>query len=48
MQLTEPADTPWLRPAEYWPSLSRATASVDPPYGVISVPALAHNAFDML
>ncbi len=46
--LTPPADSPWLRPAEYWPSLQAATAELDAPFGVISVPALAHNAFDML
>lgn len=48
MRLEKPADTPWLRPAEYWPSLTAATESYDPPYAAISVPALAHNAFDML
>ena len=46
--LTPPADSPWLRPAEYWPSLQATTAELDPPFGVISLPALAHNAFDML
>jgi D-serine deaminase-like pyridoxal phosphate-dependent protein len=40
--------TPWLTPSVYWPSLQSATARLDPPYGVISLPALAHNAFDML
>jgi len=48
VQLVPPADTPWLRPAEYWPSLTAATAAYDTPYGTVSVPALAHNAFDML
>jgi D-serine deaminase-like pyridoxal phosphate-dependent protein len=46
--LTPPSDSPWLRPAEYWPSLQAVTAELDPPFGVISLPALAHNAFDML
>ena len=48
LSLTPPATDPWLRPAEYWPSLHAATAELDPPYGVISIPALANNAFDML
>ncbi|MES2094182.1 MAG: amino acid deaminase/aldolase [Actinomycetota bacterium] len=48
LTLTPPADTPWLRPTEYWPPLQAATAELDPPFGVISLPALAHNAFDML
>lgn len=48
LSLIPPTDDPWLRPAEYWPSLQVATAELDPPFGVISVPALAHNAFDML
>lgn len=48
MQLAPPTDTPWLRPAEFWPSLTAATAAYDTPYGTVSVPALAHNAFDML
>ena len=45
---TSHAGEPWLSPVEYWPSLQAATAELDPPFGVISVPALAHNAFDML
>jgi len=48
LSLTPPVAEQWLRPAEYWPSLHAATAELDPPFGVISVPALAHNAFDML
>ncbi|MHC5797278.1 amino acid deaminase/aldolase [Lacisediminihabitans sp. FW035] len=48
LTLTPPAGEPWLTPAEYWPRLQAATAELDPPFGVISVPALAHNAFDML
>jgi D-serine deaminase-like pyridoxal phosphate-dependent protein len=34
--------------APYWGGLSAATASLDTPFGVISAPALAHNAYDML
>ncbi len=39
---------PWLDAAQYWAGLSAATAALDTPFGAISVPALAHNAFDML
>lgn len=35
-------------PATYWPGLSAATAGLDTPFGAVSVPALAHNAHDML
>ncbi len=45
---TRPASQPWLTPAQYWPALTRATEALDTPFGVISVPALAHNAHDML
>ena len=48
LSLTPPVTDRWLRPAEYWPFLHAATAELDPPYGVISIAALAHNAFDML
>ncbi|GAB3607336.1 amino acid deaminase/aldolase [Conyzicola nivalis] len=48
MQLTRPTQTPWSTPERYWPGLTDATAHLDPPYGVISLDALAHNAFDML
>jgi D-serine deaminase-like pyridoxal phosphate-dependent protein len=48
LALARPTATPWLNPAEYWPSLTAATAELDPPYGVVSLPAFAHNAFDML
>src|SRR5690554_3080185 len=46
--LTRPADTPWQRPAEYWPALQEATAALEPPFGVISLAGLAHNAHTML
>lgn len=39
---------PWREPAQWWPALTEATAEFDPPYGVISVEALAANAHDML
>ncbi len=48
LSLTPPMAEQWLRPAEYWPSLHDATSELNPPFGVISIPALAHNAFDML
>ena len=48
MKLTRPTATPWTTPSQYWPQLEAATAELDPPYGVISLDALAHNAFDML
>jgi len=48
MNLTKPTTEPWLTPATYWPQLSRATAGLDTPFGVVSLPALAHNAHDML
>jgi D-serine deaminase-like pyridoxal phosphate-dependent protein len=41
-------ETPWLDPQTYWPAMTAATASLDPPFGAISVPALAHNAHSML
>lgn len=48
MLLVPPTDRPWLSPEQYWPSLTAATEQQDPPYGAISLPALAHNAFDLL
>jgi D-serine deaminase-like pyridoxal phosphate-dependent protein len=48
VQLVRPTNTPWKDPATYWPSLSAATAGLDTPFGAVSLPALASNAFDML
>jgi len=48
VKLVRRADRPWQTPATYWPGLQDATVDLDPPYGVISLDALAHNAFDML
>ncbi len=48
MRLDPPTDTPWLRPGEYWPALTAATAALDTPFGVLAQPALAHNAHAML
>lgn len=48
MHLAKPTSSEWLTPSEYWPALTAATESHDPPYGVIHLGALAHNTFDML
>ena len=48
MQLDKPTGQPWLTPSNYWPQLAAATGHLDPPFGVVSVEALAHNAHDML
>ena len=48
MRLSAPTTLPWLDPARYWGGLTAATAALDTPYGVVSLPALAHNAHDML
>jgi len=48
LALTPQNDRPWQRPAEWWPRLAAATDGVEPPYGVISLEALAANAHDML
>lgn len=48
MELVRRPDRPWQTPAAYWPGLQDATVDLDPPYGVISLEALAYNAFDML
>ena len=48
LKLVESPETPWQNPSEYWPTLNTATAALDAPFGVLSQPALAHNAFSML
>src|SRR5690606_24888608 len=48
LALERPAVAAWQRPAEYWPALQAATAELEPPFGVISLAALAHNAHTML
>lgn len=48
LNLEKPSAQPWLDPAGYWGALSAATAGLDTPFGAVSVPALAHNAHDML
>jgi D-serine deaminase-like pyridoxal phosphate-dependent protein len=46
--LTPQTNAPWHEPSRYWPGLTAATADYDPPYGVISLQALAANAHSML
>ncbi|WP_390623505.1 alanine racemase [Subtercola endophyticus] len=46
--LTRESAAPWLKPAQFWGDLTRATADVDTPLAAISLQALAHNAFSML
>ena len=46
--LERPTATPWEHAGDYWPALDRATAELDPPFGMISLAALAHNAHSML
>jgi D-serine deaminase-like pyridoxal phosphate-dependent protein len=46
--LSPQINTPWTTPRNYWPMLDRATAELDPPFGVISAQAIAYNAFSML
>lgn len=48
LELRRQTETPWLDPATYWPRMSAATVDLDPPYGSIFLPALAHNVFEML
>jgi D-serine deaminase-like pyridoxal phosphate-dependent protein len=48
VELTRPDAQPWLDASAYWPSLAAATSELDPPYGVIDLTALSHNAFDLL
>ncbi|WP_314147008.1 alanine racemase [uncultured Leifsonia sp.] len=43
-----PAERTWTTPDVFWPALSAATARLDPPLAVLHLPALRHNAHDML
>ncbi|WP_431277674.1 amino acid deaminase/aldolase [Leifsonia poae] len=38
----------WTAPDTFWPSLSAATARLDPALAVLHLPALRHNTHDML
>jgi D-serine deaminase-like pyridoxal phosphate-dependent protein len=48
LELRHQNASPWLDPASYWPSMTAATAELDPPFGTICLPALASNAWSML
>lgn len=48
LELVRPEATPWLDPAGYWAALDRATVELDPPFGVLSLEALAWNAHSLL
>lgn len=49
LPLVRPTTAPWFAdPAAYWGGLTAATAELDPPFGAISLPALAANAHDLL
>jgi D-serine deaminase-like pyridoxal phosphate-dependent protein len=48
VQLVRPETKLWTDPAKYWGSLTAATADLETPLGVISLDALASNAYDML
>lgn len=43
-----PSDRTWTTPDVFWPSLSAATARLDPPLAVLHLPALRHNAHDLV
>ncbi|GGF37723.1 alanine racemase [Marmoricola endophyticus] len=45
---TPPGQEPWREPQRWWPALDAATASLDPPLGVLSLEALRWNAHDLL
>lgn len=47
-ELIRPGTEEWANPAGYWSRLEGATSELDPPFGVISLQALAHNAHSML
>lgn len=43
-----PSERTWTTPDVFWPSLSAATARLDPALAVLHLPALRHNTHDML
>lgn len=43
-----PAERTWTIPDAFWPALAVATARLEPAFGVLHLPALRHNAHDML
>lgn len=48
MRLERQISAPWDDAHDWWPSLTAATHDLDAPVGVLSVEALASNAFDLL
>ncbi|MFD5600624.1 alanine racemase [Leucobacter sp. NPDC058333] len=46
--MTVDVGQPWGNPGAYWPAIARATAELDPPFGVLHRGALAHNAHDLV
>ncbi|MGX2993414.1 alanine racemase [Streptomyces sp. JNUCC 64] len=51
MQLPPPPSRPaqtWREPARFWGAVDAASAHLDPPFGVVHLGALAHNAHDLL
>ncbi len=43
-----PAERTWTTPDVFWPGLSAATEALDPAFGVLHLPALRHNAHDLI
>ena len=48
MRLERQTSAPWDDPQDWWPALTAATHDLDAPVGVLSVEALASNAYDLL
>jgi D-serine deaminase-like pyridoxal phosphate-dependent protein len=48
VKLERQTSAPWDDPQDWWPALTAATHDLDAPVGVISVEALASNAYDLL
>jgi D-serine deaminase-like pyridoxal phosphate-dependent protein len=48
LELTRQTSAPWDDAHDWWPALTAATHDLDAPVGVISVEALASNAYDLL
>lgn len=48
LELTRQTSAPWDDAHDWWPALTAATHDLDAPVGVISIEALASNAYDLL
>ena len=48
LELRRQTSAPWDDPHDWWPALTAATHDLDAPVGVLSVEALASNAYDLL